>query len=1247
MKRLLLFIGFIVLSSIGLTQIYDPTMSNSTCANAYPTSYMQPFMARGARNLIPNGHFNTGSYGSSVSNTAYSYRGTSFPYSWGDTYSYSWTLYPYGVPSVENQYLPWDYWMFWRNESAVWQATNIQNGYIYANLFQKYSNGDTTRNYIILELNHPLSAGTDYTFEANFNTYNSTFANVAPSTTNLQLDRIGFALTNTIPNHVAGEPLLLNPFYETPKDTIIDLANHNVSMTYTANGDERYLIIGNFHENDSITFNDIPANNSHATYAFDALKLWNPNCDNVGNVYLYDDVYDCVGNTQTVNAQHGITPYTWTLDGITLPAPDTLNALDVTVGTDTMVLIVQSGTGTCMTQDSILIIPKYYDIEQPADTMLFCDWNVDLTPNYVAQGNASYISNYSWTEAANPGVELGSAANFTVSDSGTYIIEITHGICTDYDTVHVDYNTEVLMNNLTQDIGAEHCINMYDGYIAYDTTAYPTGVHFYWTPALVSSDDPVYDSLTTATYEYYIFDDDYRCSHIFDSVPINYDSCSVISGRIYNDTNLNCTLDGLEQGIEDITVYTTPLNNFSVTDSSGNFQILVPPGTYTLNQNLSNDIALGEYCSMPTLNAPVSGLVLDSNFIGDTIHQYFHNPAMQSLYMSPIAMNTPYGTCSFEVANMGDSLDSIIVGVYVDHPILSYAVQDPSFYGMSGDTALYIVPNMGAFTSSSHFIVFSVTPNVSYIGDTVNIYAFCTGSYGDLDPANNQLLQERIVLAAYDPNVKYVTPLGEDASYKTPVAEREFIYTIHFQNTGNAPAQDVIVTDSISDLLDLTKFQFMGSSHPVTTYAYNDVVEFHFNNIFLPDSTSDEPGSHGFVQFKIDAVQSAYVGDTIRNSANIYFDNNPPIITPDAINVYYKPSITLDTTAQACDGQQINFYNQTYTTTALYEDTVIGYYYDSIYVADITFFPTEMDTLTAYQCPNDSTLFYGNYYSAQGNYDEVFVNIYGCDSTETLELIHYPTYSQTISASICPGDSINFNGNYYSASGNYTDVLQSIQGCDSTVTLQLTYNPTFNETVNADICPGDSINFNGNYYSSAGNYTDVLQSSQGCDSTVTLQLTEYSMNVDISSTNGVDLYTTTSGVAYQWIYCTTGNPITGASSSAYTPTANGSYAVIVDDGNCSDTSNCYTVSGVGIGEIPGDYSVQPNPTNGLITIQSKTKTIAQVEVLSLSGAVVGSESCEASKCTLTIEGANGMYMLRVTFSDGSASMTRIVKGDEF
>ncbi len=106
-------------------------------------------------------------------------------------------------------------------------------------------------------------------------------------------------------------------------------------------------------------------------------------------------------------------------------------------------------------------------------------------------------------------------------------------------------------------------------------------------------------------------------------------------------------------------------------------------------------------------------------------------------------------------------------------------------------------------------------------------------------------------------------------------------------------------------------------------------------------------------------------------------------------------------------------------------------------------------------------------------------------------------FSNSITAAICEGSTYTENGFNVSEAGVYTQNLQTANGCDSTVTLTLTVNPVYNITIDATINQGDVYQENGFDVSEAGVYTQNLQSVNGCDSVIVLNLTVNSSLGDV------------------------------------------------------------------------------------------------------------------------------------------------------
>jgi hypothetical protein len=139
-------------------------------------------------------------------------------------------------------------------------------------------------------------------------------------------------------------------------------------------------------------------------------------------------------------------------------------------------------------------------------------------------------------------------------------------------------------------------------------------------------------------------------------------------------------------------------------------------------------------------------------------------------------------------------------------------------------------------------------------------------------------------------------------------------------------------------------------------------------------------------------------------------------------------------------------------------------------------------------CQGGSFNFNGKVLTQAGVYRDTIVNTEGCDSVITLNLNIAPALQSSLSKTICSGGSYLFNGQTLTQSGVYTTTLQTSAGCDSIVTLNLNVLNKIQSTVNAGICLGQSYLFNGKQLTQAGQYFDTLQTSLGCDSFVTLNL---------------------------------------------------------------------------------------------------------------------------------------------------------------
>jgi uncharacterized repeat protein (TIGR01451 family) len=150
-----------------------------------------------------------------------------------------------------------------------------------------------------------------------------------------------------------------------------------------------------------------------------------------------------------------------------------------------------------------------------------------------------------------------------------------------------------------------------------------------------------------------------------------------------------------------------------------------------------------------------------------------------------------------------------------------------------------------------------------------------------------------VVTGSYDPNDKTGYPIGQtNQKYIQP--NQQLQYVIRFQNTGTDTAFTVVIRDTLDTDLNIFTVTSGVSSHQYDFRMYGPrVLEWTFNNILLPDSTTNSDGSNGFVTFHVEQVPNLISGTEITNDADIYFDFNDPITTNTTMHRIYEGFVSV------------------------------------------------------------------------------------------------------------------------------------------------------------------------------------------------------------------------------------------------------------------------------------------------------------------------------------------------------------------
>ncbi len=355
-------------------------------------------------------------------------------------------------------------------------------------------------------------------------------------------------------------------------------------------------------------------------------------------------------------------------------------------------------------------------------------------------------------------------------------------------------------------------------------------------------------------------------------------TCGNVSGSVRIDTNEDCAVDFSDAAIPEMILEFMPGPYYATTDVQGEYSINLPLGNYSVAQQTA---VVDEHC----LGNP-SPITVTGNMTFDLL-----DTATQVLDIQ-LSMASGPARPGFELHYAID-LDNLTSATSTPNqvamnfdPALTFLSATPSQSNVSGNTITW--NNVGALYYFQHrdiTVRFQVPPDVGLIGTDLAANATLTLNPMDGNAANNSATLITTVTGSYDPNNKTAATSSHWSNALYYIDVDEWIdYTLRFQNTGTDTAFTVVVTDTLPATLDASTLIIGAGSHPFT-WELEDAgtLKLMFVNILLPDSNTSEPASHGFASFRIRPRLPVPVGTVIENTANIFFDFNPPVITEPSV----------------------------------------------------------------------------------------------------------------------------------------------------------------------------------------------------------------------------------------------------------------------------------------------------------------------------------------------------------------------------
>lgn len=364
-------------------------------------------------------------------------------------------------------------------------------------------------------------------------------------------------------------------------------------------------------------------------------------------------------------------------------------------------------------------------------------------------------------------------------------------------------------------------------------------------------------------------------------------SCSSISDKI----RLIAFVDLNNNGSYDADEYSFAEGSFvyQINDNGSNQYGISYNGTYTIFDQTNSNSYDFSYEIKPELIPYLSNNSTYNNII---INQ---GSGTQTLYF-PISVINTYNDVSVTILPINNP-----------RPGFNYAntilLRNSGFNTLSGTVTYTKDPNVsitsvsqsGITTNSEGFSynysnllpnetrVIDVMMNVPTIptvniGDVLTNTVAVTSNANDINSTNDAFSISQIVIGAYDPNDKMESH-GEQILYSTFTSQDYLYYTIRFENTGTASAINVNIEDVLDEKLDETTLSMISASHNYNLNRNGTNLKWTFDDILLPPSIAETNIGKGYITFKVKPKPGYAIGDVIENTASIYFDFNPAIIT--------------------------------------------------------------------------------------------------------------------------------------------------------------------------------------------------------------------------------------------------------------------------------------------------------------------------------------------------------------------------------
>lgn len=362
-----------------------------------------------------------------------------------------------------------------------------------------------------------------------------------------------------------------------------------------------------------------------------------------------------------------------------------------------------------------------------------------------------------------------------------------------------------------------------------------------------------------------------------DSVLVTIPNLGPTCGRIIGSTYMDLNSDCIDSEVDAVNVVVEIQPGPIYATGGAGYSVVVPNGSYTLT---TTGPSIEQSC-------PASATVNGNTVVANIGHQ--------ATVPMDVAISIASGPARpgflmdhyIHLENGSPSSSGSTTTTLTFDPLLAFVSSLPAPTSQSSGTITWDQSALGFFQERDLRVRLQVPPDVGLIGTELLATANTVTANTDGDLANNTATSAVTVTGSFDPNDKTAHTSSRTSSTSFLLDQDVWIdYVIRFQNTGTDTAFNIIVTDTLPTYLDPASISMVAASHPhAWSVEGQGTLKFIFPMILLPDSNVNEPASHGLLSFRIRPRAPLAPGTVIANTANIYFDFNPLVITEPSLLV--------------------------------------------------------------------------------------------------------------------------------------------------------------------------------------------------------------------------------------------------------------------------------------------------------------------------------------------------------------------------